>query len=107
VANAVGAASAGIMQLVSILVSKPDKETYRVHLPDGVQDLSDLEEAYALAGPSAQDLARQRAEQAGAVDIRVSQHRKERIFHTNEGDEVFLEAIVTAKAVGRPRYAGG
>jgi len=106
VANAVGAASAGIMQLVSILVSKPDKETYRVHLPDGVRDLSDLEEVYALAGPSAQDLARQRAEQAGAVDVRVSQHKKEKIFHTNDGVEVFLEAIVTAKAVGRPRYAG-
>ena len=106
VANAVGAASAGIMQLVSILVSKPDEDTYRVHLPDGVRDLDDLEEAYALAGPSAQDLARQRAEQAGAVDVRVSEHRKEKIFHTNDGIEVFLEAIVTAKAVGRPRYAG-
>jgi N-methylhydantoinase A/oxoprolinase/acetone carboxylase beta subunit len=106
VANAVGAASAGIMQLVSILVSKPDKETYRVHLPDGVQDLSDLEEAYALAGRSVQSLARQRAEQAGAVDVRVSQHRKEKIFHTHDGVEIFLEAIVTAKAVGRPRYAG-
>jgi len=62
--------------------------------------------AYALAGPSAQDLARQRAEQAGAVDVRVSEHRKEKIFHANDGVEVFLEAIVTAKAVGRPRYAG-
>jgi N-methylhydantoinase A/oxoprolinase/acetone carboxylase beta subunit len=106
VANAVGAASAGIMQLVSILVSKPDKEIFRVHLPDGVQDLDDLEAAYALAGPAAQELARQRAEQAGAVDLRVSEHRKEKIFHTNDGVEVFLEAIVTAKAVGRPRYAG-
>jgi hypothetical protein len=102
----VGAASAGIMQLVSILISKPDEDTYRVHLPDGVRDLDAREEAYALAGPSAQDLARERAEQAGAVDVRVSEHRKEKIFHTNDGIEVFLEAIVTAKAVGRPRYAG-
>ena len=43
---------------------------------------------------------------ACAVDVRLSQHRKEKIFHTNDGVEVFLEAIVTAKAVGRPRYAG-
>ncbi|HEY5658773.1 MAG TPA: hydantoinase/oxoprolinase family protein [Myxococcota bacterium] len=106
VANAVGAASAGIMQLVSVLVSKPEKESYRVHLPDGVQDLGNLEEAYALAERSAESLARQVAEQAGAVDVRVSRHRKEKIFHTNAGVEVFLEAIVTAKAVGRPRYAG-
>ena len=94
------------VQLVSVLISKPDKDIFRVHLPEGVRDLDDLEEAYELAGPAAQQLARQRAEQAGAADVRVSEHRNEKIFHTNDGVEFFLEAIVTAKAVGRPRYAG-
>lgn len=105
VANAVGAASAGILQLASILVSRPDEETYRVHLPEGFRDCEELDEAYALAGEVAQRLARERAEQAGAVDIQVSEHHKDLIFHSNEGVAVFLESIVTAKALGRPRLA--
>jgi len=103
VANAVGAATAGIQQLVGILVSRPDEHTYRVHLPEGFRDCEELDEAYAVAGEAAERLARERAEQAGAIDIRVSEHRKDLVFHSDEGVEVFLESIVTAKALGRPK----
>jgi N-methylhydantoinase A/oxoprolinase/acetone carboxylase beta subunit len=105
VANAVGAATAGIQQLVGILVSRPDEHTYRVHLPEGFRDCEELDEAYAMAGEAAQRLARERAEQAGAIDIRVSEHRKDLVFHSDEGVAVFLESIVTAKALGRPKLA--
>jgi hypothetical protein len=105
VANAVGAATAGILQLVSVLVSRPDELSYRVHVPAGFKDFEDLEEAYAFAGEAARRLAQEQAEQAGAIDVQISEHRKELLFHSNEGVEVFLEAIVTAKAMGRPRLA--
>ncbi|MDH3519908.1 MAG: hydantoinase/oxoprolinase family protein [Myxococcales bacterium] len=103
VANAVGAAAAGVMQLVSILVSQPDERTFRVHLPDGIHDFTRLDDAYELASRSARDLARERAEEAGAVDIRIKEHRRETIVHSDWGENIFVEAIVKARALGRPR----
>lgn len=103
VANAVGAASAGIMQLVSILVSTPEEKTFRVHVPDGVRDFQRLDDAYALASQTAADLARERAERAGGVDIQLSEHRNETLYRVDFGEEVLVESVITAKALGRPR----
>ena len=55
VAGAVGGAAAGsVRQRVMILVTQPKDGVYRIHLPDGLQDRSDLEDALALPAPPPQ-----------------------------------------------------
>ena len=106
IANAVGAAAAGIMQVVRILVSRPSSHAYRVHLIEGVKDFEEQDEAFALARQTAASAAVERAEQAGAIDIEVSESTQRKTYRSDLGDEVLLEGIVTAKALGRPRLAG-
>ena len=102
VANAVGAAAAGIMQLVRIVISSPEDGSFRVHLPDRVADFREMEMAFEHASAEAGRLARERAEAAGAIDIELSEHRKKTSYHADYGQEVLVEAVVTAKALGRP-----
>jgi N-methylhydantoinase A/oxoprolinase/acetone carboxylase beta subunit len=105
VANAVGAAAADIVQQVQVLISQPDERTFRVHLPDGFHDFSRADEAYVLAGSAAQRLVRERAARAGAVDLEVREQRRETSVRSETGENVFVEAIVIARATGRPKLS--
>ncbi len=46
VCNAVGAVAGGVSQRVRILVTAPGENCYRVHLPEGLRDFADREEAW-------------------------------------------------------------
>jgi len=103
IANAVGAAAAGIMQVVRILVSRPSSHVYRVHLAEGIKDFEEQDAAFALASEAAKRTAVDRAERAGAIDIEVSESTQRKTYRSDLGDEVLLEGIVIAKALGRPK----
>jgi N-methylhydantoinase A/oxoprolinase/acetone carboxylase beta subunit len=105
VCNAVGAVAGGVSQRVRILVTAPGENCYRVHLPEGLRDFADREEALALAREAAHDMARGQAITAGALAPETELEEIDRVAEVFGGDPIFVEAEVIATAVGRPRLA--
>ena len=108
VANAVGAVAGSVIQYVRVLISPLDRVgQFRLHLPDGVHDFGDLEEAVFYAqqvmSPFVEDLGRQ----AGAGQVEVKMIRKDRRVKLNLGcaDEIYLDTELVFTAVGRPSAA--
>ncbi len=104
IANAVGAAVGGVVQVVRVQIRPLDDETFRVHLPTGVRDFPSLEEAAAYAAEVAATLAQERAYAAGALQVHVQTQRHDEIVVV-KGLEIFLGSEVVATASGRPRLA--
>ncbi len=105
VCNAVGAVAGGIVQSVSALITAPNEGLFRVHLPVGNADFTDLERAaeYALAEASA--LAASKARTAGAADIELRQRRADNMHRDPSGLRIFIESRIDVTASGRPRIA--
>ena len=105
VCNAVGAVAGGVSQRVKILVTAPGENCYRVHLPEGLRDFTNREEALALARETARNMARDQAITAGARAPETELEVVERAAEVFGGDPIFVEAEVIATAAGRPRLA--
>ncbi|MBC8447652.1 MAG: hydantoinase/oxoprolinase family protein [Chloroflexi bacterium] len=108
VANAVGAVAGGVVQRLRVLINPLDgAEHFRLHLPDGVHDFGDLEEAVQYAqqvmSPHAEALARQ----AGAEQAEVQMARTDRRAKVGGGwgEEIYLGTELIFTAVGRPSPA--
>jgi N-methylhydantoinase A/oxoprolinase/acetone carboxylase beta subunit len=107
IANALGAVVGGVMQTVHVLIKPLEgDEGFRVHLPIGVHDFADLEEAAAYAMEQASLLGEAQARRAGAVDVQVQTQREDHVVRL-QNDDVYFDTEVTAMAVGRPRLADG
>ena len=104
VANAIGAVVGRVRTHVDIYVSAPERGRYRVHHPDCSADVFDLEEALASAESHASEGARRTAMEAGAESVELVTKRVVNIA-TIEGEELFVDATITAIASGRPRPA--
>jgi N-methylhydantoinase A/oxoprolinase/acetone carboxylase beta subunit len=108
VANAVGAVAGGVVQRWRVLIApQDDGDGLRVHLPRGVHDLEDLEEAVAYAQARMVPWIEARAQQAGAAQIEVQMERNDRnvVVKAGWGDELFLGSELIFTAVGRPSPA--
>jgi len=103
VASAIGAVATGVVQTSRILIRPLDgSNIFRVHLPFGVRDFTELTEAVAYARNTARRLAKHRAHEAGAnsVKVHIEQHDKTaRVYN----DKIYIETEIIATAVGRPR----
>ncbi len=106
VCNAVGAVASGIVQRHRLVITQTAEGLYRAHLPDGTKDFLTLEEAAARAGEVARERAAVLAAEAGAEAALVEVERADTIVPDRGGQPTFLESVVTATAVGRPRLAG-
>jgi N-methylhydantoinase A/oxoprolinase/acetone carboxylase beta subunit len=106
IANALGAVVGGVMQTVRALIKPLEDEAFRVHLPTGIQDFGDLEEAAAYATEQASLLAETQARRAGATDVQLQTHREDHVIRL-PSEEVYFDTDVTATAVGRPKLADG
>ncbi len=102
VAGAVGAAAGSVRQRVSLLVTQPTAGLFRVHHPDGVQDFWRREEALSHADEGARNLARKRAEAAGARHPIISVETQISEVKVSSDQTIFIEATVTAEATGAP-----
>lgn len=103
VANAFGAATAGIMQRKRAVVRMMEGGLFfRVHLPDGVADLPDLESAKAHAQERMISYVVQQAESAGAVNIRTEIFWQDHTGKLPAGvsQEVFLDVELEVSACG-------
>ena len=105
VCNAVGAVASGVVQRVSMLVTQPEEGRFRAHLPDGIRDFPDLEQAAGVTLAAARDKATAQARAAGAVDIRLECSRADNVVEGPGGLRTFLESVIVATAAGRPRLA--
>ena len=106
VANAIGAVVGRLTLRRSGTVTSPSEGRFRVHLEDGPQDFAESEAALALLESVLRDEAEGAVRQAGAADIRVVVDRDIRTARI-EAQEVFVEALITVEASGRPRVAVG
>jgi hypothetical protein len=107
VCNAVGAVAGGVMQSVSVLISAPNEGLYRVHLPVGNADFTNLEKAAAHALAEASKLAVSNAREAGAADIELRHRRADNIHRDPSGLQIFIDSRIDVTAFGRPRVAAG
>ena len=91
--------------VIRALITAPSDGLYRVHLPIGNADFTDVEHAAAHALGQASALARSRAEAAGAGDIELRQRRADKVHRDPTGLQIFIESRIDVTAFGRPRVA--
>jgi hypothetical protein len=79
----------------------------RLHLPEGVRDFGDLEEAVAYARRVMGDWMVDLARQAGAAQVEVQVQREDRAVTVKAGwgDELYLGTELIFTAAGRPSPA--
>ena len=105
VCNAVGAVAGGIIQSVSALITAPNEGLFRVHLPVGNTDFTDVEHAAAHALAQASSLAAEKARAAGAEEVEIRHRRADKVHRDASGLQIFIESRVDVTAFGRPRVA--
>lgn len=105
VCNAVGAVVGGILQSVSATITAPSNGVFRVHLPIGNADFTDVEDAAAHAMAEASALAATKARAAGAGDIELRRRRSDTIHRDPTGLQIFIESRIDVTAFGRARVA--
>jgi N-methylhydantoinase A/oxoprolinase/acetone carboxylase beta subunit len=106
VANAVGAVAGGVVIQQRVLIRPVDMDSaYRLHLPNGVRDVSSVEEGVACARELVTVELSTLAQQAGAdqAEIRMARVDKSAPVKGGWGQSVYLETELTFTAVGRPR----
>jgi len=105
VANAIGAVCGGIVQSRNVIISALDAaKGYRAHLPDGIHDFPDHEEAVAFARQSMSLFMKTLAENAGAkrAAVQVERHDHVAKLNADSDQEIFLDTELVCTAVGRP-----
>jgi N-methylhydantoinase A/oxoprolinase/acetone carboxylase beta subunit len=108
VANAVGAVSGPVLQRLRVLIRPIDGDDgFRVHLPDGVRDFEDLEEAVLHTREAMSSRVRMMAQQAGAAqaEVRITRHDRRAQVGGGWGEVVYLGTELVFTAVGRPSAA--
>ena len=106
VANAIGAVVGQVAQRAQGLVSSPGEGRFTAHLAAGLQTFNSRDEALAAMEAALVAEATARARTAGAEDLRVTVTRDIREAEV-AGQKMFIEAMVSATASGRPRVAHG
>ena len=105
VSNALGAVVGRMRIRKSGSVTSPSEGLYRLHLPDGIQDLQEEEAALRVLEAYLRKSASEEAKASGADDIHIDIDTE--IKRANiEGRPIFVEAQMTATASGRPRITG-
>ncbi|MGB7317907.1 MAG: hydantoinase/oxoprolinase family protein [Planktotalea sp.] len=104
VANAIGAVVGRVTMRRQGLVSAPSEGRYRVHFETGPEDFNNSEAALSALEERLKLQARQDAEHSGAEDIHIDVSRDIKTAKT-EARDVFIEAVISVQASGRPRIA--
>jgi N-methylhydantoinase A/oxoprolinase/acetone carboxylase beta subunit len=111
VANAVGAVAGSVVQQTRVVIHPLDalENILRVHLPNGVKDFKNLENAVKYAQQMVSTYLEAQARQAGAEQVEVKMIRQDQIAPISAafGGELYLGTELTFIAVGRPSLAVG
>jgi len=104
VANAIGAIVGRVTMRRQGVVTAPSEGCYRVHFDTGPEDFAESAMALNALETYLSKHARDDAEQSGAEDIHLHATRDVKMAQA-EAREVFIEAVITVEASGRPRIA--
>ncbi len=104
VANAIGAVVGRITMRRTASITSPSEGQYVVHTGPEPQIFAQKSAALDSLRRQLQAEVMQRAREAGAEDIQISESLEERTA-TIEAREVFVEAMLTIEASGRPTIA--
>jgi hypothetical protein len=104
VANAIGAVVGQISQRATGQITSPCEGRFTLHLADGLVQLSDRDAALAQMEAHLTAEASERARASGAQDLRITVTRDIRAADV-EGQSMFIEAVISVTAAGRPRVA--
>lgn len=104
VANAIGAVVGRVTMRCQGTVTAPSEGRYRVHFETGPEDFGQSEAALHALEAHLKTRAQSDAESAGAEDIHLHVTRDVKTAEA-EAREVFIEAVITVEASGRPRIA--
>ncbi len=104
VANAIGAVVGQVSQRATGTVTSPSEGRFAAHFPEGIEVFPDRDAALAAMEAVLTAEARSRALRAGAVDVHLTTQRNVREADV-EGRPMFIEAVVSVTAAGRPRIA--
>ncbi len=108
VANAVGAVAGGVVQRQPVLITPLEEgERLRLHLPQGVRDFRELEQAVAYAQQQMVPWLEAQAREAGAaqVEVQMTREDKEVLIRAGWGETLYLGTELVFTAVGRPSPA--
>ena len=98
VANAIGAATGLIVKRQKALITLiEDGQRYRAHLPDGIKDFDELDNAVEFSRNAIESHLKLIAESEGAVNVKTQFIRSDRKY-----ENIFLDTELTITAVGRP-----
>ena len=104
VANAIGAVVGRITRRVQGSITAPSEGQFRAHFPDGPKDFLNEEQALDCLESFLVEKAIDQARDSGAADIVTKVSRDVKKAKT-EAREIFVEAILTVEASGRPRIS--
>ncbi|WP_298841229.1 hydantoinase/oxoprolinase family protein [uncultured Roseobacter sp.] len=104
VANAIGAVAGRVTMRETGHVTSAGENLYRVHGSGEPEDFSCQDEALRVLEGRLREDAVSRAQRAGAGDISTNTTRDIRTAEI-DGRSVFVEAVLTVEATGRPRVA--
>jgi len=104
VANAVGAVVGRITMRKTGTVTSPSEGIYRVHGANGPEDFNDPQVAIQRLEDALRSSAEADAHASGARELQISVARELKESPV-DGRDVFIEAILTVEASGRPRIA--
>jgi N-methylhydantoinase A/oxoprolinase/acetone carboxylase beta subunit len=106
VANAIGAVVGQVSQRATGTVTSPSEGRFAVHFPHGIEVFTDRDTALTALQDALTAEASSRALRAGAVDLHLTATRDIREADV-EGRSMFIEAVLSVTASGRPRVAHG
>lgn len=104
VANAIGAVVGRVTMRRQGIVTAPSEGRYRAHFESGPEDYADGELALNALEDHLRAQALADAQGSGAEDIHVHAHRDVTTAQA-EARDVFIEAVISVEASGRPRIA--
>lgn len=105
VANAIGAVSGGVIQRFRMYIRPMDAGlTFRLHLPDGSKDFSELEQAVDYAHEYMVPHAKEQARQAGAEQVEIKIDRTDKWAKVRGHQDVYLGTQLMYTAFGRPSF---
>jgi N-methylhydantoinase A/oxoprolinase/acetone carboxylase beta subunit len=108
VANAVGAVAGSVVQRQRVIIEPVEGgDILRLHLPQGMRDFYDLEQAVAWAQEKMVPWLEAQAQQAGAAQVKVEMTRQDsRVpVRVGWGDQIYIGTELIFTAVGRPSPA--
>jgi hypothetical protein len=104
----VGAVAGSVVQRQRVIIEPVEAEdTLRLHLPQGLRDFHDLEQAVAWAQQQMIPWLEAQARQAGAAQVKVEMTRQDArvAARAGWGDHIYIGTELIFTAVGRPSPA--